>query len=139
MGKVKVKFYGVLTEVTHEKEVEVEALTIKNLLDTLTAKYGNSFKEKIYNEECTTIRRFINIYVNGRDIRFINHINTALRNGDEVVIIPAVSGGSGNSSEEVELTKMKNLKSAEYMDLRGTATLHQNTKHRDNKPPSGYR
>jgi len=95
MGKVKVKFYGVLAETTHEKEVEAEALTIKDLLDTLAAKYGNSFKEKIYDGDCT-IRRFINIYVNGRDIRFINRINTALRDGDEVAIIPAVSGGSSN-------------------------------------------
>jgi len=124
MGKVKVKFYGVLTEATHEKEVEAEALTIKHLLDTLAAKYGNSFTEKIYDGDCT-IRRFINIYVNGRDVRFINHINTALRNGDEVAIIPAVSGGSGSSSE-VELTEVKNLKPAEYIDLREVLPLYAN-------------
>jgi len=125
MGKVKVKFYGVLKEATHEKEVEAEALTIKNLLETLAAKYGNSFKEKIYDGDCA-IRRFINIYVNGRDIRFINNINTALRNGDEVAIIPAVSGGSGITSEEVELTEMKNLKPAEHIDLREVLPLYAN-------------
>ncbi len=123
MGKVKVKFYGVLKEITKEREVEAEALTIKHLLSTLAAKYGNSFVEKIYDQDCA-IRRFINICINGRDIRFINHVNTLLRDGDEVAIIPAVSGGSCGSSEEVELTEVKNLKPAEYMDLREVLSLY---------------
>jgi len=123
LGKVKVKFYGVLKEITKEREAEAEASTINHLLGILAAKYGNSFSEKIYDQD-RAIRRFINIYINGRDIRFINHVNTLLKDGDEVAIIPAVSGGSSGSGGEVELTEVKNLKPAEYVDLREVLSLY---------------
>ncbi|MEM2609875.1 MAG: MoaD/ThiS family protein [Candidatus Bathyarchaeia archaeon] len=60
MGKVKVKFYGVLAEAIQGKEADIEASTLQQLLDALTAKYGDPFKEKIYNND-GTLRRFINI------------------------------------------------------------------------------
>ena len=40
-----------------------------------------------------SIRRFINIYRNGEDIRYLDSLNTAVKDGDEVSIIPAVAGG----------------------------------------------
>lgn len=92
MGKVKVTFYGVLTKTTSEKKTEVEASTLREMLNRLTVKYGKHFNERIYDETGNP-RRFINIYVNGRDIRFLNFLDTTLNHGDDVSIIPAVSGG----------------------------------------------
>lgn len=73
--------------------------------DTLTAAGGNlreciealeasypGFKERLC-EEGGELRRFVNIYVNGEDVRFLQGLQTALRPGDEVSIVPAVAGG----------------------------------------------
>ncbi|MCP8311064.1 MAG: MoaD family protein [Candidatus Methylarchaceae archaeon HK01B] len=92
MSKVKTVFYGALVNVTGEKEVEVEASTLGEVLDTLTARWGNRFKAKLL-DTTGNIRRFINIYINGKDVRFLNYFDTILKDEDEVLIIPAVSGG----------------------------------------------
>ena len=92
MGRVKVTFYGLLRMETGEKETELDASTLREALNILTAKYGERFKEKIYDER-ENLRRFIYIYVNGKDMRFLDHLNTTLNHGDEVSIIPAVGGG----------------------------------------------
>jgi len=92
MGRVKVTFYGALARATGEKEAEVEASTLREALNRLTAKYGEHFKERVY-DETGSLRKFINIYVNGRNVRFLDRLNTALKPGDDVSIMPAVSGG----------------------------------------------
>lgn len=92
MGKVQITFYGAIAKVTGEKTTDVEAITLKDVISTLTAKYGVSFKDRIYDEE-GKLRRFVNIYVNGKDIRFLNSLNTELNDEDKVSIIPAVGGG----------------------------------------------
>ena len=123
MGKVKAKFYGVLAEAVQGKEASVDASTLQQLLNFLTVKYGDSFREKIYNNN-GTLRRFVNIYVNGKDIRFLHGINTKLNDGDEVLFIPAVSGGSQSTRGEVELTDIKDLKPAAYIDVREVLPLY---------------
>jgi molybdopterin synthase sulfur carrier subunit len=45
-------------------------------------------------DEAGDLRRFVNLYVNGEDIRFLSGLETALKTGDEMSIIPAVAGGS---------------------------------------------
>lgn len=92
MGRVKITFYGALMRSIGEREVEVEASTLKEALEGLTAKYGETFKERIF-DEAGNLKRFINVYVNGKDIRFLNQLETTLKHGDETLIIPAVSGG----------------------------------------------
>ena len=92
MGRVKVTFYGALARTTGEKEAEVEASTLKGALSRLITKYGADLKERIY-DEIGNPRRFINIYVNGKDIRFLDRLETNLNHGDAVSIMPAVSGG----------------------------------------------
>lgn len=44
-------------------------------------------------DETGQLRRFVNVYVNGDDVRFIDGLNTPLKDGDEVSIVPAVAGG----------------------------------------------
>jgi len=92
VGRVKITFYGALGRSIGEREVEVEASTLKEALEGLTVKYGETFKERIF-DEAGNLKRFINVYVNGKDIRFLNQLETTLKHGDETLIIPAVSGG----------------------------------------------
>lgn len=64
--------------------------TLKIVLDRLTEEIGDDFGSRIFDKG--EIRRFINIYINGEDIRFLNVINR-VKNNDEISILPAVSGG----------------------------------------------
>jgi len=92
MQKVRITLYGTLAKITGEKTVEVNGSTLKEAISQLTVKYGEQFGNKIYDEK-GNLRRFVNIYVNSKDIRFLNHLNTELNDEDKVSIIPAVGGG----------------------------------------------
>jgi len=92
LGKIWVAFYGVLARTTGEKTLEVNGSTVKEVLSLLTARYGEQFENKIYDES-GKLRRFVNIYVNGKDIRFLGQLDSELDDGDEISIIPAVGGG----------------------------------------------
>jgi len=88
-----VNFFGGIIEVTKgEKKVEVIASNIKELLNNLVSIYGNEFKERVLNEDGKP-KQFINIYINNKDIRFLKNLDTEIKDGDEVLIIPAIGGG----------------------------------------------
>ena len=70
----------------------MEATTVYQVLEILSTMYGKNFQEKLFAPSGKP-RRFINIYVNGRDYRFLKKVETELLPGDEVSLIPAVSGG----------------------------------------------
>ena len=75
-------------------EVTVEgANTIEDLITKLDEAH-EGFKARMCDED-GELRRFINIYVRGEDIRFMDGLATPLGDGDEVSIVPAVSGGMG--------------------------------------------
>ena len=81
-----------LRKLTQNKpEVEVNGNNIELLIDNLDANYPG-IKERIYDES-DNIRRFVNIYLNDEDIRFLEGKSTAVNDGDEVSIIPAIAGG----------------------------------------------
>lgn len=71
--------------------VECAGSSIKELLDSLEATCPG-IKARICDEEGKP-RRFLNIYVNEEDIRFLDNVDTTLKDGDEVSIVPAVAGG----------------------------------------------
>lgn len=74
-------------------EVTVEdASTIEELITKLDEAHAG-FKDRMCDED-GELRRFINIYVRGEDIRFMDGLATSLGDGDEVSIVPAVSGGA---------------------------------------------
>ena len=65
--------------------------TLQQCIDSLESQYPG-FRERLC-DETGELRRFVNIYVNGEDVRFLDGITTALKTGDEVSIVPAVAGG----------------------------------------------
>ncbi len=88
---IKVKFPSVFTQITKERKVEVENVgTVRELLDKLFEKYPQMKERLIKDGELTP---FINIFVNGEDIRYLKGLDTELKDGDEVTFIPAISGG----------------------------------------------
>jgi len=73
-------------------EVTVEGHSVKEVLDSLEQQFPG-VKERLY-DEAGQLRRFVNIYVNDEDIRFAQGLETALKKGDELSIVPAIAGGS---------------------------------------------
>ena len=73
-----------------QSEVEVDGSNVGEALDAVFAAYGD-LRERI--TEDGTLRRFVNVYVSGEDIRFQQGLETAINEGDEVTILPAVAGG----------------------------------------------
>jgi len=74
-------------------ELQAEAATVKELINRLDQEYAG-IKARVC-EENGNIRRFINVYVNEEDIRFLKGAETPLQAGDEVSIVPAIAGGTG--------------------------------------------
>lgn len=72
-------------------ELSVEGGTVKEVLASLERDHPG-FRERIYDES-GEIRRFVNIYVAGEDIRFLKGEETPVKDGEEVSIVPAVAGG----------------------------------------------
>jgi molybdopterin synthase sulfur carrier subunit len=74
-----------------EASVSLEAKSIDALLSALEERFPG-FGGRICDEK-GQLRRFLNVYVNSEDIRFLDHQATPLADGDEVSIVPAVAGG----------------------------------------------
>lgn len=84
-----------LQKLTQNKaEIKASGANIRELINNLEKDFPG-IKERIYDES-GKIRRFINIYVNEEDVRFLQGEETLLKDGDEVSIIPAIAGGSAS-------------------------------------------
>ncbi len=73
-----------------EATASVDGSTVGEVLDSLYERYGE-LRSRI--AEDGGLRRFVNVYVDGEDIRFLDGLDTAVKDGDEVTILPAVAGG----------------------------------------------
>lgn len=73
-------------------EVEAQAASITEMIDTLNTAHPG-IKDRLC-DDTGELRRFVNIYVNEEDIRFLKGKETSLKDGDEVSIVPAIAGGS---------------------------------------------
>lgn len=71
--------------------IEVEALTVRELLDRLVALHPGLAGQLVAADGSQ--HRFLNIFINGLDIRFIDGLDSALSAGDEVQLVPAIAGG----------------------------------------------
>jgi len=72
-------------------EVQVEARTIREAIEKLEELYPG-FKERLLDEK-GELRRFVNVYLNDEDIRFLKGVDSELKDGDIVSIVPAIAGG----------------------------------------------
>jgi len=83
----------VITSVTAgEKETNVSASTLREVVDKLVVKYGDAFRERIFDSS-GELKKLLNFYVNGKNVRFLKQLETPLNDDDEVLILPTVSGG----------------------------------------------
>ena len=81
-----------LRRMTNGKDkVEVESSTLGDMVDSLESSYPG-LKERLIDEN-GELRYFVNIYLNGEDVRFLQGLETTTATGDEVSIVPAVAGG----------------------------------------------
>ena len=92
MASVSVELAGALARIAGEKSVTVEVGPLGEVLDSLASGHGEEFRDRLFDDGGRP-RRFINIYVNGRDYRFLDKLDTVLQDGDVVALLPAVSGG----------------------------------------------
>ena len=105
---VKVRIPTPLQKLTNNQaEVQCEAQDVDALLSGLEKQYPG-IKERLCDAE-GKLRRFVNVYVNEENIRFLQGQQTALKAGDDVSIIPAIAGGSSQSKTRVTLVFPQDL------------------------------
>ncbi len=89
---VKVRIPTPLRKLTNNEElVEVQAVNVGDAINELQGRYPG-IKERLLDDS-GGVRRFVNVYVNEEDIRFLQNQQTSLKDGDEISIIPAIAGG----------------------------------------------
>ncbi len=71
--------------------VQAEGTTVAALVADLDKRHPG-IRERICDDS-GAVRRFVNIFVNGEDIRFLQNLDTAVKAGDEVSVVPAIAGG----------------------------------------------
>jgi molybdopterin synthase sulfur carrier subunit len=74
-----------------EAETQVDGSTVQEVLDGLFARH-DELRTRLYDDD-GGLRRFVNVYVAGEDIRFLNGLKTPVADGSELTILPAVAGG----------------------------------------------
>jgi sulfur-carrier protein len=88
---VEVRVTSVLQRVVGAKSVQTEGHTIAEVLEKLNASYPG-FREQITMDD-GSLHRFVNIYINDEDIRYMQSLETPVNSGDVVSILPALAGG----------------------------------------------
>ncbi len=92
---VTVRIPTPLRKLTNEQETVTadESSSLAELIDALEQQHPG-LKERLC-DETGELRRFVNVYVNGEDVRFLSGLETPIEEGAEVSIVPAVAGGCG--------------------------------------------
>lgn len=72
-------------------EVQVDARTVREVIEKLEEAYPG-FKERLIDEQ-GEVRKFVNLYLNDEDIRFLKGLDTEVKDGDVLSIVPAIAGG----------------------------------------------
>ncbi len=89
---VKVRIPTPLQKITNNQaEVETKGSTVAEVIASLNAQFP-SLKERLC-DDTGKLRRFVNVFVNDEDIRFLKGDQTPIKDGDELSIIPAIAGG----------------------------------------------
>ncbi len=90
--RVKVRIPSALQKLTqNQSEVECSGKSVEEILQDLEKNYPG-IRERIC-DQTGKVRRFVNVYLNDEDVRFLDGEKTVLKDGDEVSIVPAIAGG----------------------------------------------
>lgn len=90
---VTVRIPTPLRKVTNGADkAEVEAGSLSSIMSSLNTQFPG-IQERLCNED-GSLRSFVNIYINGEDVRFLDGLSSEANSGDEVSIVPAVAGGN---------------------------------------------
>ncbi len=97
-----------------QSEIEVEGQTVGEVLDRVT-QANSDLRKHLYSDE-STLRSFVNVYVNDEDIRSGQRLDTPVKDGDTISIVPAIAGGAATEAQvaERELPKLSNQEIARY-------------------------
>lgn len=98
-----------------QSEIGVEAATAGEALEKLTAQFAD-LKKHLYSDG-GSLRNFINVYVGDEDIRDLDNLETEVKNGDEILIVPSIAGGNISAAEvkaEKESPALSNEEIARY-------------------------
>ncbi len=101
MAKIVFTIPSVLNKGGGEKKIELLATSISEAFTTISEQLGDEFKRRVLNPDGSP-RSLINIYINGKNMRFSGGMETSLNDGDEIYVLPAVAGGSELSSRDLE-------------------------------------
>ncbi len=97
-----------------QTEIEVEAATAGEALDVLTTQFAD-LKKHLYNDQ-NVLRNFVNVYVGDEDIRHLDGESTAVKHGDEIMIVPSIAGGNlaAEAKAASDLPSLSNDEIARY-------------------------
>ena len=95
---MKVLFFTSLREITGKKEELIDLsnkdkIAISLILEILTNRFGNSFREYVYSSKTKKVKGFLQFLINGKSIQPPNIVQASLKNGDVLAILPPVGGG----------------------------------------------
>ena len=95
---IRVKIHTILEikRIIGQREIEVsvpDGSTLDDLLSQMIDTWGEELRLKLYDPETSKLFPYIRFMVNGRDIGFLNKMETILKDGDEILILPPVGGG----------------------------------------------
>jgi adenylyltransferase/sulfurtransferase len=101
MANIKFTIPSVLNKGGGEKKLDLTASTLLEAFAKISEQLGDEFKRRVLNPDGSP-RSLINIYINGKNMRFSGGMETSLKDGDEIYVLPAVAGGSELSSRDLE-------------------------------------
>ncbi|MFN2577840.1 MAG: molybdopterin-synthase adenylyltransferase MoeB [Pyrinomonadaceae bacterium] len=98
-----------------QSEIQVEANTAGEALDELTATH-TELRRHLFNDQ-NTLRNFVNVYVNDEDIRHVNGPATPVKEGDTILIVPSIAGGSVAQVDKLHSEEPAQVKNLRYGEL----------------------
>ena len=93
LARVLVKFFATVREVTGVKNIEMEADTIREMLDSLQVTFGDRFTQAVIDPETGNLKQFFSCMINGKRIELLNGYDTKLADNDAIALFPPVGGG----------------------------------------------
>ncbi|MHA1799806.1 MAG: ubiquitin-like small modifier protein 1 [Candidatus Helarchaeota archaeon] len=93
--EIMIEFFASLKDLANIEKIHFiieKNSTIKSILEKLKNKLGNNFEEKIFNSS-EKLNKYVMITLNGMNINKLSGLDTIVKNGDEILMIPAVAGG----------------------------------------------